>query len=186
VRPRRTSAYFDNTSGWFVVDSASRGVAEGFVTQIREACGSFPAVPMVPEESPRILMTDWVVSGKLPPGFVLGDEIELRDPAEAGAVVRCRRQDLETDEVREHLKTGKQVFALALTFDDRIGLVLGEDLTIRKLKFLDVVLDELGETERDSAVAELDAQTALMCLELDRLLKKLAEIFGIKRPEAKS
>ena len=103
-------------------------------------------------------------------------------PAESGAVVRCRRQDLETDEVREHLKTGKQVFQLGLTFDDRISFVLGEDLVVRKLRFLDQVLDELGETQTDSAAAELDAQMALMTLEVERLLVKLDEWFGLPRP----
>lgn len=183
VRPYRLGAYLDTKHGWLVVDTGSRKSAEEMVTQLREALGTFPAVPMTPEESLRTLMTDWVVHGKLPPGLALGDECELRDPAEAGAVVRCRRQDLETDEVREHLKSGKQVFQLGLTFDDRIGLVLGEDLVIRKLRFLDQVLDELGETERDSAAAELDAQTALMTLELERLFGKLQEWFGIPRPE---
>ena len=68
--------------------------------------------------------------------LVLGDECELRDPAEAGAVVRCRRQDLESDEVREHLKSGKQVFQLGLEYDERVSFVLGEDLTVRKLRFV--------------------------------------------------
>ncbi|HEX6832845.1 MAG TPA: recombination-associated protein RdgC [Rudaea sp.] len=182
IRRSRRNAYLDMDSGWLVVDTASRKSAEEFVTQLREALETFPATPMAPEESPRTLMTDWVVNGKLPANLVLGDECELRDPAEAGAVVRCRRQDLESDEVREHVKSGKQVFQLGLVFDERIAFVLGEDLVIRKLRFLDLVQDELGEAERDSAVAELDAQFALMTLELERLLAQLEQWFGVPRP----
>jgi recombination associated protein RdgC len=118
--------------------------------------------------------------------LVLGDECELRDPAETGAVVRCRRQDLETDEVREHLKSGKQVFQLGLVFADRIGFVLGEDLTLRKLRFLDQVQDELGESDHESAVAELDAQFALMTLELEQLLQRIESWFGLPRPKDKA
>jgi recombination associated protein RdgC len=178
----RTGCYLSLKSGWMGLDTASRKSAEAAVTQLREAVGTFPAVPMAPEESPRSLMTDWVIRGKLPAGLALGDECELRDPVETGAVVRCRRQDLETDEVREHLKSGKQVFQLSLVFEDRIGFVLGEDLTVRKLRFLDQVQDELGETDRDSSVAELDAVFALMTLELERLLLKLEQWFGLPRP----
>ncbi|MGH8041741.1 MAG: recombination-associated protein RdgC [Rudaea sp.] len=127
-------------------------------------------------------MTDWLIRGKLPEGLVLGDECELRDPAGSGAVVRCRRQDLETDEVREHLKSGKQVFALGLVFDGRVGFTLGEDLTVRKLRLLDVVQDELGQSERDSDNADLDATFVLMTLELERLLQKLDQWFGLPRP----
>lgn len=182
ARPYRLSAYIDAKNGWIVVDTSSRKAAEECLSQVREALGSFPAVPMAPEESLRGHMTDWVVHGKLPPGLVLGDECELRDPAEAGAVVRCRRQDLETDEVREHLKSGKQVFQLSLTFDDRISFVLGEDMVLRKVRLLDQVLEELGDSERDSAQAELDARFALMTLEFERLLAKLEEWFGLPRP----
>ena len=128
-------------------------------------------------------MTEWLIHGKLPQGLALGDECELRDPAEAGAVVRCRRQDLESDEVREHLKSGKQVFQLGLVFDDRVSFSLGEDLVVRKLRFLDDVLDQLDDDTVDSARAELDARFALMSLELRRLIDKLHEWFGLPRPD---
>jgi recombination associated protein RdgC len=153
------------------------------LTQVREALGSFPAVPLAPEEGPRVLMTDWLAHGNLPGGLVLGDECELRDPATAtGAIARCRRQDLDAEEVKEHLRNGKQVFQLGLVFDDRISFVLGEDLVVRKLKFLDAVLDELGDSQQDAA-AEMDARFALLTLELERLLIKLEEWFGLPRPE---
>jgi len=182
IRPSRLSVYLDAEQGWLVVDTASRKAAEEAVNQFREAMGRFPAVPATAEESPRVLMTDWLIHGKLPKGLALADECELRDPAEAGALVRCRRQDLESDEVREHLKSGKQVFQLGLVFDERIGFVLGEDLVVRKLRFLDGVLDELDEDAAESPKAELDAQFALMSLELRRLLDNMHEWFGLPRP----
>jgi recombination associated protein RdgC len=181
----RTACYLSPKSGFVVLDTASRKKAEEGVSLLREALESFPAVPMAPEESPRRQMTDWLIHGKLPAGLALGDECELRDPAQDGAIVRCRRQDLETDEVREHLKCGKQVYALSLIFEDRLGFVLGEDLTVRKLRFLDQVQDELSETDRDSGAAELDAVFALMTLELERLLDQLTQWFGLPRPNDK-
>lgn len=183
VRSSRMSAYVDRKNGWLVLDTASRKNAENALTQVREALGSFPAVPLAPEEGPRVLMTDWLASGNLPGGLALGDECELRDPATAtGAIARCRRQDLDADEVKEHLRNGKQVFQLGLLFDDRISFVLGEDLVVRKLKFLDAVLDEMGDSQQDAA-AEMDARFALLTLELERLLGKLEEWFGLPRPE---
>jgi len=181
IRPHRTLAYVDLATGWLVIDSASRGTAEAVVSEVREALGRFPANPMAPEESPRAMMTDWLVGGALPGGYALGEECTLRDPCEAGAIVRCRRQDLESDEVREHLKSGKQVFDLGIVFSDRMSFVLGEDLTLRKLRFLDAVLDELGEDSAESARAELDATFALMTLELARLFESLDAQFGLPR-----
>lgn len=182
IRLSKRSGYLDTDQGWLVFDTASRKAAEEGVSLLRDALGTFPATPMAPEESPRVLMTDWLARGDLPKGLVLGDECELRDPVESGAVVRCRRQELETEEVREHLKSGKQVFQLGLVFEDRLAFSLGEDLVVRKLRFLDLVQDELGENSKENAIAELDAVFALMSLELRRLFTKFEEWFGIPRP----
>ena len=183
VKASRVRTYVDKANGWLVVDAGSRKAAEDVLSQMRIALGSFPAVPLAPEESPRVLMTHWIATGDLPAGLALGDEIELRDPATAsGAIARCRRQDLDTDEVREHLRTGKQVFRLGLVFDDRISFVLDEGLVVRKVRFTDVVLDEQADSH-ESAAAEADANFALLSLEYQRLLAKLAEWFRLPRPE---
>ncbi|MEO7326499.1 MAG: recombination-associated protein RdgC [Dokdonella sp.] len=182
ISTRAFSGVLDRTNGWVIVDTSSRPAAESFVSLMRETLGRFPAAPPAPEESPRALMTDWLIKGTLPNGFVLGDEVELRDPAEAGAIWRGRRQDLESDEVKEHLKAGKQVFQLGLEFAERLSFVLSEDLSIRKLRMHDVVLDALSESASESSDAELIAQFGLMSLEINALLKALTDIFGLQQP----
>ncbi len=182
-RPSRLQVWLQRKQGWAVFDTSSRKAAEQALGSVREALGSFPAVPLTPERSPRQIMTDWLTGGELPAGLALADECELRDPVNAGgAVVRCRHQDLDSDEIREHLRGGKQVFQLGLSFEERIGFVLGEDLVVRKLKFFDVVTDDLEHTQADSVAAEMDARFALMTLELERLLDKLDTWFGLPRP----
>jgi recombination associated protein RdgC len=183
VRDSRLSGYVDTREGWLVLDTAGRRPAENALTQLREALGSFPAVPLAPEEGPRVLLTDWLANGTLPAGLSLGDVVELRDPGSTtGAIARCRRQDLESEEIKEHLRNGKQVFQLGLVFDDRLSFVLGEDLVVRHLKLLDVVLDELADSAPDAA-AELDARFALFTLEVERLLGRMAEWFALPRPK---
>jgi len=183
ARLSKRNAYLDPEQGWLIIDTASRKAAEACVSSLRDALGTFPATPMAAEESPKALMTDWLTRGKLPGGLALGDECELRDSAEAGATVRCRNQDLETDEIREHLKSGKQVAQLGLVFDDRLSFTLDDELVVRKLRFLDLVQNELGDVDRESAAAELDACFALMTLELERLFQRLEEWFGLPRPQ---
>lgn len=128
-------------------------------------------------------MTDWLSTGNLPTGFALGDECELRDPATAaGARWKGRGTELDGEEVMEHLRSGKQVFQLGLVFDDRISFVLGEDLVVRKLKFLDVVMDQLGDNF-EHAAAELEATFALITSQLADLLARLETCFSIPRPQ---
>ncbi len=184
ARSSRVNAYLDLEHGWLVVDTASRKVAESVVTAIREALGSFPALPVNAETSPRAKLTSWVAGEQLPDGWSLGDEIELRDPVTSGAVVKYRRQELDSDEVREHLKVGKQGFQLALIHEDRMSFVLGEDLVVRKLKFLETAVEPLTQETHDSAEAELDAVFALMSGELQQLLARLSTEFELSAAEA--
>jgi len=183
AKPLRLQLWCDMRNGWAVFDTSSRRAAEKGLSVVRDALGSFPAVPLAPERAVRQVLTHWLQTGDLPAGLALGDECELRDPANAGgAVSRSRHQELESDEIREHLRAGKQVYQLGLEFDERIGFVLDEALTVRKLKFFDVVTDELDNQQADTIADELDARFALMTGELRRLLKALDTWFGLPRP----
>ena len=183
VRPSRLNASIDLAQGVVAVDTSSRKAAEGLITELRHALGSFPALPLNAELSPRALLTGWIAGEPLPAGFALGDECELKDPVDGGAIVKCQRQELLGDEIRKHLESGKQVSRLALVFDDHVSFVLGEDLVVRKLKFLDGAVDQLENTERDSLNAELDARYALMSAELARLFTALEKALKLSRPE---
>jgi recombination associated protein RdgC len=184
VKPLRTDAYLDLEHGFIAVNTSSRKQAENAVSEVRRALGSFPALPPNSEVSPRAVLTGWIAGEKLPRGVALGDECELRDPADRGAIVKCQRQELQSDEIAKHLESGKQAARLALTFDDHVSFVLGEDLIVRKLKFLDGVVDELENTERESIAAELDARFALMSAELKRVFAMLEKAFKLSRAGA--
>ena len=183
VRPVRTDAYLDLQHGFIAVDTSSRKSAENVVSEVRRALGSFPALPPNAETSPRAVLTGWIAGEKLPDGATLGDECELKDPSDRGAIVKCQRQELQGEEIGKHLESGKQVTRLALAFDDHVSFVLGEDLVVRKLKFLDGAVDQLENTERESLHAELDARFALMSGELKRLFVMLEKAFKLSRAE---
>jgi recombination associated protein RdgC len=103
----------------------------------------------------------------------------LKDPVEGGAVVKCQHQELRCDEIDKHLDAGKQVTRLALVFEDSLSFVLGDDLIVRKLKFLDGALDQLDQADVDGRRAELDARFALQTGELSRLFDTLSEAFKV-------
>jgi recombination associated protein RdgC len=184
VKPSRTDALIDMGLGVVAVDSSSRKSGENVVSEIRRALGSFPALPLNAEVAPRSVLTGWVAGEPLPEGLSLGDECELRDPMEQGAVVKVQRMELQSDEIAKHLETGKQVTRLALTLDDHVSFVLGEDLIVRKFKLLDGVVDQLESTERDDLRAELDARFVLMAGEFRRLFTVLEGALKLSKAEA--
>ena len=173
VRPSRTDAILDLAHGVCAVNTSSRKSGEAVVSEIRQAMGSFPALPLNAEVAPRSVLTGWVAGDPLPEGLSLGEECELKDPAEQGAIVKCQRQELQCDEITKHLDSGKQVTKLALNLDDHVSFVLGEDLVVRKFKLLDGAVDQLESNDHDDMRAELEARFALMSAEFSRLFTVL-------------
>jgi recombination associated protein RdgC len=166
------------------VDTSSRKSAEAVASEVRNAIGSFPALPLNAEVAPRSVLTGWIAGEPLPEGLSLGDECELRDPADTGAVVKVQRMELSGEEIAKHLESGKQVARLALVLDDHASFVLGDDLVVRKFKLLDGAVDQLESTDRDDMKAELDARFALMSGELRRLFAVLEPALKLSRVEA--
>ena len=183
VRPVRSDALLDTTLGVIAIDTSSRKNAESVVSEIRRALGSFPALPVNAETAPRAILTGWIAGDALPDGLSLGDECELRDPSDSGAVVKIQRMELVGDEINKHLEAGKQVTRLALVLDDHVSFVLGEDLVVRKFKLLDGAVDQLESTDRDDIAAELDARFALMAGEFKRLFNVLEKAFKLSKAE---
>ena len=183
VRPVRSDALLDTSLGVVAVDTSSRKNAESVVSEIRRALGSFPALPLNAEVAPRAILTGWIAGDPLPEGLSLGDECELRDPTDTGAIVKVQRMELSGEEIAKHLEAGKQVTRLALVLDDHVSFVLGEDLIVRKFKLLDGAVDQLESTDRDDVVAELNARFALMAGEFKRLFNVLEKAFKLSKAE---
>ncbi|SKA22730.1 recombination-associated protein RdgC [Novilysobacter spongiicola] len=184
IKPSRTDALLDLENGTVVIDTSSRKTGENVCSEIRRALGSFPALPLNAEVAPRSILTGWISGEPLPDGLSIGDECELRDPVDQGAVVKVQRMDLHSDEIARHLETGKLVTRLALNLDDHVSFVLGEDLVVRKFKLLDGAVDQLESTDRDDVRAELDARFALMSAEVKRLFAVLESALKLSKADA--
>lgn len=177
TRSNHLYAYIDPRAGWIVVDSATPKKAEEMLSLLRETLGSLRAVPLAVNQSPALCMTRWV-EGSLPRDFVAGDECELKEPVENGAVIRARKVDLDSDEVKTHLDAGKQVTRLAVEWSERLSCLLCDDLTVRRLRFLDLVMEEAADVDADDAAARFDADFTLMAAELHNFLPAMIEAFG--------
>ena len=56
--------------------------------------------------------------------------------------------------------------------------MLGDDHAVRRLRFLDVVLESLADTKAETIAEEMDARFALMTLELSAFLPEMVNVFG--------
>jgi len=171
-------AYIDIKANWIFVDSASASRAEELLNLLREGIGSFPVLLPQVNNAPTAVMTAWLLHRSLPDDFELGQECELREPGEEGGVVRCRGVDLLSEEVETHLHAGKQVARLALGWDERVSLLLAEDLCLRRLKFADELMKENEDIPEADQAARLDADFALMADAITGLQARILALFG--------
>jgi recombination associated protein RdgC len=177
TRSKRTYAYMSPRDGWLVVDSATLGAAEALIGLLRQSLSTLSLVPPAVREAPASVFTGWL-KGEMPAELTLGGECELQDPEVEGSVVRCRRQDLFAEEIQAHLAAGKQAVRLAFTWRERLSLILGDDLSVKRLRFEDVVQEQRDSIEGDDKAAQFDADFALMTLELSDFLPQLTGLFG--------
>lgn len=177
IEAKRADAYIDWDRQFIAVDTSSRKLAESLISMIRHATGSFPALPINAEVSPRAILTGWLAGEPLPEGFALGEECELRAPAQYGGIVKCQRVDLGDEDITKHLESGMQCTRLALTFDEHVSFVIGDDMVLRKIKFLDGALEKMED--QDTAKQELNARLALMTGTLGRVFDALEAAFKI-------
>ena len=136
-----------------------------------------PVVPPQVIQAPAAVMTHWLTHAPAA-GFQVLEEYELRDEGDAGAVIRCRNQPADSEEILGHLKAGKRVGKLALQFQERMTAVVHEDLSVKRLRFLEGVLEEADQTQTQDEAARMDADFVLMAGELEIFLTRLAEAFG--------
>jgi recombination associated protein RdgC len=174
----KTYAYIDPKGGWLIIDSASAKKAEDLLSNLRKTLGSLPAVPLNTIEKPVKVMTEWLVNNKTPDDLTVENECELRAPEEEGGIIRCKRHDLSLPEIKNHLDTGKEVIKLAVNWADRLSFIIDENLAVKRLKFLDLIQDQVADIDSDSEAERFDVDFSIMSLELANFVPRLLELFG--------
>jgi len=171
-------AYIDVRNNLMIVDSASPAKAETLISQLRNTLGRFPATPVKIKQSLSGHMTRWLSGESLPRDYVLGGDCELKHPDPEGGVISCKHQDLGAGEVRNHIKNGKFAVKLALQWKERLSFVLHEDMSIKRLRFEDIIKEAESDNEADDPVSRFDLDFSLMVLELAEFFPKLLEALG--------
>ncbi len=185
ARRRVTRAWLDPVNGWLVVDAASPTKADEFTEALRDAVGELPVTLLDTQQSPGAAMTSWLAGGSAPGSFEIDQECELCGASEEKATVRYVRHPLDGKEVKQHITSGKFVTKLALTWNNRASFVLGEQMQLRKLRFVGVEKngDEGGKSNADELY---DADFALMTGTLAEMLTELVQVLGGETELAKA
>jgi recombination associated protein RdgC len=177
TRSTHTFAYISRTENLLVVDAASAPKAEELVNLLRDSLGSFPVSLPDSKRAPSDVMTRWLKDGKATDKFEIHEDCELFNPIDGSNVIRCKGQDLVSDEIQAHLEAGKQAKQLGVLWNNLLSCSIAEDLSIKRLRFEEMKEEAVSFGEEDPA-QKFDQEFALMTLELSAFFKSLFSAFG--------
>ncbi len=172
----RTNLWIDRTNGWLVVDTASKTRADIVIKMLLRSIDKLPLESLLVARSPMASMTNWVNEDEAPYGFTVDQDAVLQASGESKATVKYNRHTLDAGEMQRHIAAGKQVKSLALTWDDKISFVMKADMTIARIKPLDILTT--NDPESRDQDERFDNDFYLMASELNRLLGDLIQAFG--------
>ncbi|MFV2029329.1 recombination-associated protein RdgC [Neisseria sp. S1] len=177
TRSSRIQAVFDTKHGFLLINNAASAKAETMLTKLREALGGLEASLPNTKQSPSSLMTEWLLQGSAQGGFELDSDCELKGTGDVVPTVKVSKQDLTADEVVQHVKNGKTVTQLGLTWRDQISFILTQDFTLKRIQYLDVLQEE-AENHGDDAASFAFASQILMSEALSTMIGELVSYLG--------
>ena len=178
TKSHRIYGYIDVKEELLLIDAASSNKAEQFMSHLRDTLGSLPVIPPASKQVPTDVMTHWLSEQSAHPPFQLEKECELSNPADSANVIRCKAQDLDADEVKTILESGKHCSKLAVNWNDSLHCVIESDLSLKRLKFEDRLIEQANETDAEDRAQQFDQDFAVMSLELAQFCKDLFAAFG--------
>ncbi len=170
--------WIDPKARLLVLDAGSQGKADEVMTGLVKAIDGLAVQLVNTQTSPAVAMSAWLSTQEPPAGFSVDRECELKAADESKAVVHYTRHALDINEVSGHIAMGKLPTRLAMTWNDRLSFVLTDALQLKKLAFLDVVLEGTPASPADKKDDGFDTDVAIATGELAGMLPELLEALG--------
>ncbi len=106
------------------------------------------------------------------------EEAEFKSTLTEGAIIRCKNQNLYSDEIALYIKSGKKVPRLALEWQENIQVILKQDLSLKRVKFLEVLREKNSHINKKEVAQCFEANFVLMTYELIELIKNMMSAFS--------
>jgi len=172
---RKTCAWIDPVSGWFVIDTSNAAKADELIELLHKSIEGCSLALVKTGKSPASAMTEWLAGDDVPASFTIDRDCELCGTGDEKATVRYVRHALDSAEIIRHVKEGKKATRLAMTWRDKISFTLNENLQLKRIVPLDLIKEQIDASEADDV---FDTDFAIMTGELPHLLADLMGTLG--------
>jgi len=169
----KTYAWIDAVKNRLIIDTTSANKAEEFVEGLIKSMNGFTLAPLETHISPSSAMTRWLSGDDLPSIFTIDRDCELQGMNDEKATVKYTHHVLDAEETARHIRAGKKVIKLAMTWNSKISFVLHDNLQLRRIAPQDILKEPAESTEELFA-----SDFAIMTGELSQLITDMIEALG--------
>jgi recombination associated protein RdgC len=179
TKTSRHFAYLCPSKGYMVINTSSAKLADEFTSYLRKTIGSLPIKFPAVKQAPSSVMTHWVTKdASLPAELTLGYECELTSNGDEKGSIKYKGLELDQKQIEEQIQSGMEVTKLALDWRESVSFLLGSDLSIKRIKFGDLLQEQLDDSNAEDAASQFDAGFSIMSMEFDRLIPDILNAFG--------
>ncbi|ABI59482.1 recombination-associated protein RdgC [Nitrosomonas eutropha] len=169
---QRSHVWIDPVDGWFVVEGASASRADTLIEAFIKSTG-IGLKRVRTNIAPTSTMTAWLSGDEPPAIFSVDSDSIFRSREDKKISVSYVQQLPDLQEITRHVRTGKEVIKLAITWRDRISFILDENLQLKRITLLDI-----DRESTETAEEQFDSDFFLMTAELRQLLPELMDALG--------
>lgn len=170
VQCHKTYAWIDGIKNRLIIDTASTNKADEFVEVLLKSVNDLVLEPIDTQISSVSAMTRWLSGDDLPSVFTIDRDCELQSTSDEKETIRYTHHVLKAEETYRHIRKGKRVIKLAMTYDSKVSFVLQDNLQLRRITPLGILKESTGTDEE-----LFDSDFAIMTGEYSRLIDSLID-----------
>lgn len=174
-----TQAYISPVNNIIVVNSSSRSKAEDLLALLRKCLGTLRVTSFSPSVAPDETMTNLIVEQNLPEVFSMGHGAKLSGIGDHAPQIGMKNCDLNSEEVKAHIDAERYVTRLSLEYDNCMSFDVCDDLSIKAIKYFDVLTEQNDDIDKDDIKCRLEADLLLMSSETNRMINDVLAIFSL-------
>lgn len=179
---KRLLALFDTSSKRLIINTASANQAAQLTSLLRKSIPGLQLEPLFANENLAVRFAEWITNpASLPASFQLASDCLLFALDDEKKRVTCKGYELPAEEIITLLSQGLVAAELSLVWKERIQFTLTQDLTLKRLKSLEYLIDEFHDIAKlEEEYLQRDAELTLLCGELRGLTDDL--LAGLTKP----
>lgn len=173
TQKKLTPIFFDLQRGWLFINTSSSKKADEVIACLHDTIGSLDIEPVTTKNSIKLLMSQWIKAQTKASPFIITEECKLQHTKDTKASINVRYHDTISEAALSQLNHGYLVTALQLNWKETIQFILQDNLVLKRITALDVIQEQIKNTDAPDAQTLFDNQFTLMTLSLSQLISDL-------------